>query len=87
MPKEPVFWLEDTFPGGILINLEDIYAAGIAARLVAVLSLFFRTRYTSHKQTRRPSEVPSCLHQTKGRAPCAMPIIARMKDHGRGQND
>jgi branched-chain amino acid transport system permease protein len=46
MPKEPVFWLEDTFPGGILINLEDIYAAGIAAMLVAVLSLFFQKTST-----------------------------------------
>jgi branched-chain amino acid transport system permease protein len=46
MPKEPVFWFEDTFPGGILINLEDIYAAGIAAILVAVLSLFFQKTTT-----------------------------------------
>jgi branched-chain amino acid transport system permease protein len=46
MPKEPVFWFEDTFPGGILINLEDIYAAGIAALLVAVLSLFFQKTST-----------------------------------------
>jgi len=46
MPKEPVFMFESTFPGGILINLEDIYAACVAALLVAVLSLFFQKTTT-----------------------------------------
>ena len=31
MPKEPIFVLESTFPGGVLINKEDLYAALIAA--------------------------------------------------------
>ena len=42
MPKEPVMALESTFPGGILINQEDLIAAVIAACLVALLSLFFQ---------------------------------------------
>ncbi len=42
MPKDPVFVLEKLFPGGILINKEDLYAALIAALLVALLSLFFQ---------------------------------------------
>jgi branched-chain amino acid transport system permease protein len=40
MPKEPVFLFESTFPGGILVNLEYVYAACVAALWVVVLSLF-----------------------------------------------
>jgi branched-chain amino acid transport system permease protein len=46
MPKEPVFLLDGIFPGGLLVNLEDVYAAGVAALLVAVLSLFFQKTST-----------------------------------------
>ena len=42
MPKDPVFILENVFAGGILINKEDLYAALIAALLVAALSIFFQ---------------------------------------------
>ncbi|MDO9093777.1 MAG: branched-chain amino acid ABC transporter permease [Rubrivivax sp.] len=42
LPKDPIFLLESTFPGGILINKEDLYAALIAATLVVALSLFFQ---------------------------------------------
>ena len=42
MPKEPLFLLEKTFEGGILVNQEDVVAAVIAACLVAALSLFFQ---------------------------------------------
>jgi branched-chain amino acid transport system permease protein len=42
MPKEPVMAFESTFPGGILINKEDLIAAAIAAALVVLLSLFFQ---------------------------------------------
>jgi branched-chain amino acid transport system permease protein len=42
LPKDPIFLLESTFPGGLLINKEDLYAAGIAAALVAGLSAFFQ---------------------------------------------
>ena len=42
LPKEPMFLLESTFPGGVLLNKEDLYAAVIAAALVIVLSLFFQ---------------------------------------------
>ncbi|HEU4459211.1 MAG TPA: branched-chain amino acid ABC transporter permease [Methylibium sp.] len=42
LPKEPMFLLEGTFQGGVLVNKEDLYAAGIAAALVAALSLFFQ---------------------------------------------
>ena len=46
MPKEPIFVLDTMFPGGILINKEDLYAALIAALLVASLSLFFQKTAT-----------------------------------------
>jgi branched-chain amino acid transport system permease protein len=42
MPKEPIVVLESALQGGILINKEDLYAALIAAVLVAALSLFFQ---------------------------------------------
>ena len=46
LPKDPMFLLQSTFPGGILINKEDLYAAAIAATLVAGLSLFFQKTAT-----------------------------------------
>ena len=42
LPKDPVFLFEKTFQGGILVSKEDLYAAVIAATLVAALSLFFQ---------------------------------------------
>ena len=42
MPKDPVFILEGMFEGGVLVSLEDFYAAGIAAALVAALTVFFQ---------------------------------------------
>jgi len=42
MPKEPIMAFESLFQGGILINKEDLYAALIAAVLVAGLSVFFQ---------------------------------------------
>ena len=42
MPKDPVFILENLFDGGLLISLEDLYSAGIAATLVAMLTVFFQ---------------------------------------------
>jgi len=45
LPKEPLFVLERVFPGGVLLNQEDLVAALIAAALVTGLALFFqRTR-------------------------------------------
>ena len=46
LPKDPIFLLESTFAGGILVNKEDLYAAAIAAALVAALSLFFQKTNT-----------------------------------------
>jgi len=46
MPKDPVFAFDKVFEGGILINQEDLIAAGIAAVLVAALSLFFQKTST-----------------------------------------
>jgi branched-chain amino acid transport system permease protein len=46
LPKDPIFLMESTFPGGILINKEDLYAAGIAAALVVALSVFFQKTST-----------------------------------------
>jgi branched-chain amino acid transport system permease protein len=46
MPKEPIMAFENVFQGGILINKEDLYAALIAAVMVAALSLFFQKTST-----------------------------------------
>ncbi len=46
MPKDPMFLLESTFEGGVLINKEDVIAAAIAAVLVAALSIFFQKTTT-----------------------------------------
>ncbi len=46
LPKDPIFLMESTFAGGILVNKEDLYAAAIAAALVAALSLFFQKTAT-----------------------------------------
>jgi branched-chain amino acid transport system permease protein len=46
MPKDPVFLLDSVFEGGVMINLEDVYAACVAALLVVVLSLFFQKTST-----------------------------------------
>jgi len=42
LPKEPKIILESTFPGGILINIEDLVAAAVAGTLVLFLALFFQ---------------------------------------------
>ncbi len=46
MPKEPKIILESTFDGGVLIDMEDLVAAVIAAVLVAALMLFFQKTST-----------------------------------------
>ncbi len=46
MPKDPIFVLDSLFEGGLLLSLEDLYAAGIAAVLVAALSVFFQKTKT-----------------------------------------
>jgi branched-chain amino acid transport system permease protein len=46
LPKTPVLVLDKLFEGGILINTEDLVAAGIAALLVLALALFFQTTPT-----------------------------------------
>jgi branched-chain amino acid transport system permease protein len=46
LPKEPMFLFDKTFPGGILVNQEDLAAALIAALLVAGLALFFQKTAT-----------------------------------------
>jgi branched-chain amino acid transport system permease protein len=42
MPKDPTFILDKWFEGGLLVSLEDLYSALIAAVLVLALSLFFQ---------------------------------------------
>ena len=42
MPKDPWFMLESVFDGGILVSLEDLTAALVAALLVAALAMFFQ---------------------------------------------
>jgi branched-chain amino acid transport system permease protein len=46
MPKEPIMAFDKVFDGGILISQEDLVAAGIAAGLVTLLSLFFQKTTT-----------------------------------------
>lgn len=46
MPKDPAMILDSIFEGGLLINLEDLTAAVVAAVLVAVLALFFQVTAT-----------------------------------------
>ena len=46
MPKDPVFLMESTFEGGVMISLEDLMAAGVAAVMVAALSIFFQKTKT-----------------------------------------
>jgi len=46
LPKDPIFLFESTFQGGLLLNKEDLYAAAVAAALVALLSLFFQKTAT-----------------------------------------
>jgi len=46
MSKDPIFVLDTVFEGGVLISKEDLYAALIAALLVAALSVFFRKTAT-----------------------------------------
>jgi branched-chain amino acid transport system permease protein len=46
MPKEPIFAFDTIFPGGVLINKEDLIAALIAAVLVILLSVFFQKTTT-----------------------------------------
>jgi branched-chain amino acid transport system permease protein len=42
MPKEPKILFESVFEGGILVSMEDVLAALIAAALVALLAAFFQ---------------------------------------------
>ena len=42
IPKNAIFLGEKTFPGGILINAFDVWAAVVAGLLVAGLALFFQ---------------------------------------------
>jgi branched-chain amino acid transport system permease protein len=42
LPKDPMFLFDKVFQGGILVNKEDLFAAGIAAALVVGLSAFFQ---------------------------------------------
>jgi branched-chain amino acid transport system permease protein len=46
MPKDGLILFKDLFENGVLINLEDIYAALIAAGLVILLSVFFQKTTT-----------------------------------------
>jgi branched-chain amino acid transport system permease protein len=46
MPKDPMILLENVFDGGVLISKEDLIAAGVAALLVVVLSIFFQKTST-----------------------------------------
>jgi len=46
IPKDTALLLESIFEGGVLVNLKDVYAACVAALLVALLSLFFQKTIT-----------------------------------------
>ncbi|MDV2116042.1 branched-chain amino acid ABC transporter permease [Alcaligenes faecalis] len=42
MPKDPAFILESVFEGGVLVSLEDLSSAVVAALLVVALAIFFQ---------------------------------------------
>ena len=42
MPKEPMFLMDKIFQGGVLVNQEDLVAAGVATALVAALAAYFQ---------------------------------------------
>jgi branched-chain amino acid transport system permease protein len=42
IPKDPVFLFEGVFPGGLLIDREEVAAAAACAVLVAALAIFFQ---------------------------------------------
>jgi branched-chain amino acid transport system permease protein len=42
IPKEPLFLFESVFPGGLLIDREEVAAAVLCAILVAALAVFFQ---------------------------------------------
>ena len=46
MPKVPKILLENVFEGGILVGMEDVIAAILAATLVGLLALFFQKTST-----------------------------------------
>ncbi len=46
LPKDPLMLFEAVFPGGILVNKEDLYAALIAAVMVILLTTFFQKTAT-----------------------------------------
>ncbi len=46
MPKDPVFVFDNVFDGGVLVEPQDLIAAGIVAALVAALALFFQKTAT-----------------------------------------
>ena len=46
IPKDPLLILGGVFEGGILVNRDDIVAAGIAVVLVVVLAIFFQKTVT-----------------------------------------
>jgi branched-chain amino acid transport system permease protein len=46
VPKGPMFILESTFDGGVLVDKLDIFAAVVAGGLVLVLALFFQKTKT-----------------------------------------
>jgi len=46
MPKEPKILFEGTFEGGILVSMEDVIAAILAAVMVGALALFFQKTST-----------------------------------------
>ena len=55
------------FPGGLLVNQEDVIAAAIAAALVILLSLFFQKTTTGRACAPWPTttRLPSRGHSTQ----------------------
>jgi branched-chain amino acid transport system permease protein len=46
IPKDPLFLFEKVFPGGLLIDREEVAAAAVCAILVAGLAIFFQVTRT-----------------------------------------
>ena len=69
MPKEPVFLLDQMFPGGILIDKEDLIAALIIfALLLMLFVLTFLPEFEEDRRRRQHAGDPASGGATEGAA-------------------
>ena len=87
MPKEPIFVLDTIFPGGLLVNKEDVIAAVIAAALVAGLALFFQKTSTGRGiRTQATDKLHRHRRGPGGQRGSGQPGTARLARDGTGHS-